>query len=89
MKMEVDVMSKYRCYDWNGNLIVFGISDLKEAVRQALINGCEIHDENGDILFSQWDGWNSDYPNIKDICFPVADMEMVDTEDFPEWLREL
>ena len=28
-------MSKYRCYDWNGNLIVSEINDLKEAVRQS------------------------------------------------------
>lgn len=88
-------MSKYRCYDWNGNLICSEISDLKEAVRQALKNGCEVHDENGDIIFSQWDGWNSDYPNIKNICFLVADMEMInkakqflmDTETFHEWNR--
>lgn len=86
-------MSKYRCYDWNGNLIVSEINDLKEAVRQALKNGCEVHDENGDIIFSQWDGWNSDYPYIKNICFLVADMEMidrakqflVDTKTFHEW----
>lgn len=86
-------MSKYRCYDWNGNLIVSEINDLKEAVRQALKNGCEVHDENGDIIFSQWDGWNSDYPNIKNICFLVADMEMidrakqflVDTKTFHDW----
>lgn len=86
-------MSKYRCYDWNGNLIVSGINDLKEAVRQALKNDCEIYDENGDIIFSQWDGWNSDYPNIKEICFSVADMEMInqakqfliDTNRFYDW----
>ena len=86
-------MSKYKCYDWNGNLIVSEINDLNEAVRQALKNGCEVHDENGDIIFSQWDGWNSDYPNIKNICFLVADMEMidrakqflVDTKTFHEW----
>ena len=86
-------MSKYRCYDWNGNLICSEISDLKEAVRQSLKNGCEVHDENGDIIFSQWDGWNSDYPNIKNICFLVADMEMidrakqflVDTKTFHDW----
>lgn len=86
-------MSKYKCYDWNGNLIVSEISDLKEAVRQALKNECEVHDENGDIIFSQWDGWNSDYPNIKNICFLVADIEMInkakqfliDTETFNEW----
>lgn len=86
-------MSKYRCYDWNGNLIASEINDLKEAVRQALKNGCEVHDENGDIIFSQWDGWNSDYPNIKNICFLVADMEMidrakqflVDTKTFHDW----
>lgn len=86
-------MSKYKCYDWNGNLIVSEISDLKEAVRQALKNGCEVHDENGDIIFSQWDGWNSDYPNIKNICFLVADMEMIDkakqflmnTKTFYDW----
>ena len=56
-------------------------------------NGCEVHDENGDIIFSQWDGWNSDYPNIKNICFLVADMEMidrakqflVDTKTFHDW----
>lgn len=86
-------MSKYRCYDWNGNLICSEISDLKEAVRQALKNGYEVHDENGDIIFSQWDGWNSDYPNIKNIYFLVADMEMIDkakqflmdTETFYDW----
>ena len=86
-------MSKYKCYDWNGNLVVSEINDLKDAVRQALKNGCEVHDENGDIIFSQWDGWNSDYPNIKNICFPVADIEMinkakqflVDTKTFHNW----
>ena len=88
-------MSKYRCYDWNGNLIVSEINDLKEAVRRALKNGCEVHDENGDIVFSKWDGWNSDYPNIKSIYFLVADIEMInkakqflmDTETFHEWNR--
>ena len=64
-------MSKYKCYDWNGNLIVSEINDLKEAVRQALKNECEVHDEHGDIIFSQWDGWNSDYPNIKNILIEV------------------
>ena len=86
-------MSKYKCYDWNGNLIVSEINDLKEAVRQALKNGSEIHDENGDIIFSQWDGWNGDYPNIENICFLVADIEMInkakqfliDTETFHDW----
>ena len=86
-------MSKYKCYDWNGNLIASEINDLKEAVRRALKNGCEVHDENGDIIFSQWDGWNSDYPYIKNICFLVADMEMidrakqflVDTKTFHDW----
>ena len=39
--------------------------------------GCEVYDENGEIIFSQWDGWNGDYPDIKKKAFPVADMEMV------------
>lgn len=86
---------RYKLYDWNGNKKAENIDNLKEAVREALSQGCEIYDENGDIIFSQWDGWNSDYPNIKGICFPVADMEMVnkakqfliDTNTFHDWCK--
>ncbi len=52
-------------------------SSLKDAVKEALRLGCEVYDENGEIIFSQWDGWNGDYPDIKKKAFPVADMEMV------------
>lgn len=48
-----------------------------DAVKEALRLGCEVYDENGEIIFSQWDGWNGDYPDIKKKAFPVADMEMV------------
>ena len=68
---------KYSCYDWNGKKKADNIHDLKEAVREALKLECEIHDERGDIVYSSWDGWNGDYPNIKKIQFPVADMESV------------
>ena len=95
VEKEVNVMVKYRCYDWNGNLIKSDIHGLKEAVRESLRHGCEVCDENGDTIFSQWDGWNSDYPNINGICFPVADMEMVnkakqflvDTNTFHDWCK--
>lgn len=50
---------------------------LTHAVKEALRLGCEVYDENGEIIFSQWDGWNGDYPDIKKKAFPVADMEMV------------
>ena len=61
----------YKCYDWSGNRIGPEINDIKTAVQFAMDNGCEVYDKNGEILFSQWDGWNGDYPNIKNICFPV------------------
>ena len=66
-------MAKYKIYDWNGNLIKSDIESLEKAVEAAVINGCEVHDENGDILFSEWDGWNGDYPYIENIWFPVID----------------
>lgn len=70
-------MAKYRCCDWYGNIVKTNICNLKEAVREALKHKYEVRDENGDIIFSQWDGWNGDYPNIKYICFPIADVKMV------------
>lgn len=66
-------MAKYKLYDWDGNLIKSDIEDLEKAVEEAVTNGCEVHDENGDIVFSEWDGWNSDYPDIEKICFQVVD----------------
>lgn len=54
---------------------VVGMDDLEGTVFARCT--CEVHDENGDIIFSQWDRQNSDYPNIKNIWFPVADMEMI------------
>ena len=68
---------KYRCYDWYGTEKANNLSTLRDAVKEALRLGCEVHDENGEIIFSQWDGWNGDYPDIKKKAFPVADMEMV------------
>ena len=68
---------KYRCYDWYGTEKANNLSSLKDAVKEALRLGCEVYDENGEIIFSQWDGWNGDYPDIKKKAFPVADMEMV------------
>jgi hypothetical protein len=88
-------MSKYKIYNWDGKLIKSNIDDLKEAVREALKYKCEVCDKNGDIIFSQWDGWNGDYPNIKNICFPVADIEMINkaekfldnTNTFHKWCQ--
>lgn len=68
---------KYTCYDWYGNKKADNIDNLKDAVKEALKLDCEVHDKNGDIIYSKWDGWNGDYPNIKKIQFPVADMESV------------
>ena len=56
---------------------------------------CEVHDENGDIIYSKWDGWNGDYPEIEKRWFPVTDMEMVNkaknfiekTGMFYEWCK--
>lgn len=86
-------MGKYRLYNWNGKLIKSDIRNLKEAVRGALKYDGEVQDKHGDIIFSQWDGWNGDCPNIKNICFPVADTEMInkamkflnDTNTFYSW----
>lgn len=86
---------KYKCYDWDGQLVESDIYNLKDAVRSALKKGCEVHDENGDIIFSQWDGWNGDYPNINKISFIVADMEMINkakqflinTNTFYDWCK--
>lgn len=76
---------KYACYDWYGNKKADNIDNLKDAVREALKLGCEVHDENGDIIYSKWDGWNGDYPEIEKRWFPVADMEMVNkAKDFIE-----
>jgi hypothetical protein len=76
---------KYACYDWYGNKKADNIDNLKDAVREALKLGCEVHDENGDIVYSKWDGWNGDYPEIEKRWFPVADMEMVNkAKDFIE-----
>ena len=76
---------KYACYDWYGNKKSDNIDNLKDAVREALKLGCEVHDENGDIIYSKWDGWNGDYPEIEKRWFPVADMEMVNkAKDFIE-----
>ncbi len=47
---------KYACYDWYGNKKADNIDNLKDAVREALKLGCEVHDENGDIIYSKWDG---------------------------------
>lgn len=43
---------KYTCYDWYGNKKVDNIDNLKDAVREALKLDCEVHDENGDIIYS-------------------------------------
>lgn len=76
---------KYACYDWYGNKKADNIDNLKDAVREALKLGCEVHDENGYIVYSKWDGWNGDYPEIEKRWFPVADMEMVNkAKDFIE-----
>lgn len=76
---------KYTCYDWYGNKKVDNIDNLKDAVREALKLDCEVHDGNGDIIYSKWDGWNGDYPEIEKRWFPVADMEMVNkANDFIE-----
>ena len=81
---ECEIM-KYACYDWYGNKKADNIDNLKDAVREALKLGCEVHDENGDIVYSKWDGWNGDYPEIEKRWFPVADMEMVNkAKDFIE-----
>lgn len=53
------------------------MSDKELVECRSLLLGCEVYDENGEIIFSQWDGWNGDYPDIKKKAFPVADMEMV------------
>lgn len=55
---------KYRCYDWYGTEKANNLSSLKDAVKEALRLGCEVYDENGEIIFSQWDGWNGDYPDL-------------------------
>lgn len=65
--------TKYKIYDWDGNLVKSDIESLEKAVEVAVTNGCEVHDENGDIVFSEWDGWNGDYPGIESIWFPVLD----------------
>lgn len=76
---------KYTCYDWYGNKKADNIDNLKDAVREALKLDCEVHDGNGDIIYSKWDGWNGDYPEIEKRWFPVADMEMVNkANDFIE-----
>ena len=76
---------KYACYDWYGNKKADNIDNLKDAVREALTLGCEVDDGNGDIVYSKWDGWNGDYPEIEKRWFPVADMEMVNkAKDFIE-----
>lgn len=51
-----DEIMKYACYDWYGNKKADNIDNLKDAVREALKLGCEVHDENGDIIYSKWDG---------------------------------
>ena len=76
---------KYRCYDWYGTEKANNLSSLKDAVKEALRLGCEVYDENGEIIFSQWDGWNGDYPDIKKKAFPVADMEMVKKAHSDQW----
>lgn len=86
---------KYTCYDWYGNKKADNIDNLKDAVREALRLDCEVHDENGDIIYSKWDGWNGDYPEIEKRWFSVADMEMVNkaknfiekTGMFYEWCK--
>ena len=76
---------KYACYDWYGNKKADNIDNLKDAVREALKLGCEVHDENGDIVYSKWDVWNGDYPEIEKRWFPEADKEMVNkAKDFIE-----
>ena len=76
---------KYSCYDWYGSKKADNIDNLKDAVREALKLDCEVHDENGGIIYSKWDGWNGDYPEIEKRWFLVADMEMVDkAKDFIE-----
>lgn len=76
---------KYTCYDWYGNKKVDNIDNLKDAVREALKLDCEVHDENGDIIYSKWDGWNGDYPEIEKRWFSVAEMQMVSkAKDFIE-----
>lgn len=81
---------KYRCYDWYGTEKANNLSSLKDAVKEALRLGCEVYDENGEIIFSQWDGWNGDYPDIKKKAFPVADMEMVKkAQNFGIWTTNL
>ena len=83
-------------------MIGMGIKDFCVAFYPLLVNIipvlcerqiCEIHDEKGDIVYSSWDGWNGDYPNIKKIQFSVADIEavkkakefLVKTNMFYEW----
>ena len=44
---------KYSCYDFNGNKKADNIDNLKDAVREALKSDCEVHDENGDIIYSK------------------------------------
>ena len=83
----------YKVYDWDGKKLAENIDNLKDAVREALKLGGEICDENNDIIFSQWDGWNGDYPNIEKLCFPIADQEMIEkakkfieeTGSFNDW----
>lgn len=69
---------KYSCYDRKGNKKAENVNNLKDAVKKSLKLDCEIHDENGYVVFSRWNGWNGNYPNIKIIYFHVADMQMID-----------
>lgn len=62
---------KYKCEDWYGRLKSGWMADLKQAVQLANLLRCEVRDEKEDIIYSSWDGWNSDYPDIEKICFPI------------------
>lgn len=84
---------KYEFWNWDNKKVGSDDCDIKEAVRYALRNETDVEDENGDIIFSQWDGWNGDYPYIEKISFPVADMSAIykakqflfDTKTFYHW----
>ena len=63
-------MKRYKCYDWYGNSVDVETDDLKEAVMSAISLEAEVWDtEYQDIVFSQWDGWNSDYLLYKEVVF--------------------
>ena len=62
---------RFKCSDWYGKLRSGWLDSLAAAVELALLLNCEVYDENGNIIFSKWDGWNGDYPDIEKIWFPV------------------